>query len=106
MKIDYLTTDYKTLNSYLTTSGSGRLEKELHELLSPSLSCGVKVVPPPYGADTAWFGAKLIGNVSCISLLANIFASKEFCIEPIILHVNYTIQDMKNRELLPVRDEC
>ncbi|OMO83850.1 hypothetical protein CCACVL1_11142 [Corchorus capsularis] len=41
-----------------------RLERELHELLSPSLSNGVKVIPPPYGADTAWFGAKFISNLS------------------------------------------
>ncbi|KAF3453236.1 hypothetical protein FNV43_RR03676 [Rhamnella rubrinervis] len=43
---------------------AGRLEKELHELLSPSLSCGITVIPPPYGADTPWFGAKLISNLS------------------------------------------
>lgn len=48
---------------------SGRLEKELHELLSLSLSSGITVVPPPYGADTAWFGAKLVSSVSRISLL-------------------------------------
>ncbi|KAF4347618.1 hypothetical protein F8388_024377 [Cannabis sativa] len=41
-----------------------RLEKELHGILSPSMSSGVKVIPPPYGQDTAWFGAKLIGNLS------------------------------------------
>lgn len=41
-----------------------RLEKELHGLLSPSLSSGITVLPPPYGADTAWFGGKLISNLS------------------------------------------
>ncbi|GLT26437.1 hypothetical protein SLA2020_015010 [Shorea laevis] len=41
-----------------------RLENELHELLSPSLSNGVRVIPPPFGADTAWFGAKFISNLS------------------------------------------
>ena len=41
-----------------------RLEKELHALLPPDVSEGVKVIPPPYGADTAWFGAKIIANVS------------------------------------------
>ncbi|KAI5321431.1 hypothetical protein L3X38_030502 [Prunus dulcis] len=43
---------------------AGRLEKELHGLLPPSVSKGITVIPPPYGADTAWFGAKLISNVS------------------------------------------
>ncbi|KAJ7963483.1 Actin-related protein [Quillaja saponaria] len=41
-----------------------RLEKELHGSLPPSISNGIRVIPPPYGADTAWFGAKLIGNLS------------------------------------------
>ncbi|KAL6204204.1 hypothetical protein ACLB2K_021472 [Fragaria x ananassa] len=43
---------------------AGRLEKELHGLLPPSVSNGITVVPPPFGADTAWFGAKLISNLS------------------------------------------
>ncbi|TQD80793.1 hypothetical protein C1H46_033628 [Malus baccata] len=43
---------------------AGRLEKELHGLLPPSVSNGITVVSPPYGADTAWFGAKMIGNLS------------------------------------------
>ncbi|XP_017980162.1 PREDICTED: actin-related protein 8 isoform X4 [Theobroma cacao] len=43
---------------------AGRLEKELHEFLPPSLSNGIKVIPPPHGADTAWFGAKFISNLS------------------------------------------
>uniref|UniRef100_A0A5B6ZQE5 Putative actin-related protein 8 n=2 Tax=Davidia involucrata TaxID=16924 RepID=A0A5B6ZQE5_DAVIN len=41
-----------------------RLEKELRGLLSPSMSSGIRVIPPPYGADSAWFGAKLVGNLS------------------------------------------
>ncbi|KAJ6967236.1 hypothetical protein NC652_004712 [Populus alba x Populus x berolinensis] len=41
-----------------------RLEKELHGLLPPSISNGIRVISPPYGADSAWIGAKLIGNVS------------------------------------------
>lgn len=41
-----------------------RLEKELHVLLPPSVASGIRVVTPPYGADTAWFGAKLISNLS------------------------------------------
>ncbi|XP_076919799.1 actin-related protein 8-like isoform X2 [Bidens hawaiensis] len=41
-----------------------RLEKELHGLLSPSVADGIKVLPPLYGADSAWYGAKLISNLS------------------------------------------
>ncbi|XP_075667981.1 actin-related protein 8 isoform X1 [Castanea sativa] len=41
-----------------------RLEKELHGLLPASISNGIRVIPPPYGADTAWFGAKLVSNLS------------------------------------------
>ncbi|XP_048231383.1 actin-related protein 8 isoform X2 [Ricinus communis] len=41
-----------------------RLEKELHGLLPESICNGTRVIPPPYGADTAWFGAKLISNLS------------------------------------------
>ncbi|KAE9615833.1 hypothetical protein Lal_00017614 [Lupinus albus] len=41
-----------------------RLEKELHALLPSYMSNGIRVIPPPYGADTPWFGAKIIGNVS------------------------------------------
>ncbi|XP_028943864.1 actin-related protein 8-like isoform X1 [Malus domestica] len=41
-----------------------RLGRELHGLLPPSVSNGITVVPPPYGADTAWFGAKIISNLS------------------------------------------
>lgn len=44
--------------------GSERLEKELHGLLPPSISNGIRIIPPPYGVNTAWFGAKLISNVS------------------------------------------
>ncbi|KDP36317.1 hypothetical protein JCGZ_09532 [Jatropha curcas] len=41
-----------------------RLEKELRELLPASISNGIRVIPPPYGADTTWFGGKLISNLS------------------------------------------
>ncbi|KAG9448848.1 hypothetical protein H6P81_008813 [Aristolochia fimbriata] len=41
-----------------------RLEKELRGYVSPAFSDGIKVIPPPYGPDSAWFGAKLIANVS------------------------------------------
>ncbi|KAF5796326.1 putative F-box domain, Actin family, F-box-like domain superfamily [Helianthus annuus] len=41
-----------------------RLERELHDHLTPSIADGIKVIPPPYGADSAWYGAKLISNLS------------------------------------------
>lgn len=41
-----------------------RLEKEVCELLPPCMSNGIRVLPPPYGVDSAWYGAKLIGNLS------------------------------------------
>ncbi|KAL0000345.1 hypothetical protein SO802_014126 [Lithocarpus litseifolius] len=41
-----------------------RLEKELQGLLPTSISNGIRVIPPPYGAETAWFGAKLVSNLS------------------------------------------
>ncbi|KAK9268723.1 hypothetical protein L1049_000484 [Liquidambar formosana] len=41
-----------------------RLEKELNGLLPSSVSNGIRVIPPPFGADSAWFGAKLISNLS------------------------------------------
>ncbi|KAJ0869988.1 putative Actin family, ATPase, nucleotide binding domain-containing protein [Helianthus annuus] len=41
-----------------------RLDKELRLLLPPSISSGIRVIPPPYGADSAWYGAKLLSNLS------------------------------------------
>lgn len=41
-----------------------RLEKELHGLLPPYMSSGIKVIPPPHGLDSAWHGARLISNLS------------------------------------------
>ncbi|KAG0475007.1 hypothetical protein HPP92_014693 [Vanilla planifolia] len=41
-----------------------RLQVELHKILEPSISRGIKILPPPYGPDSAWFGAKLVSNVS------------------------------------------
>ncbi|GAB2284823.1 Actin-like protein arp8, partial [Dionaea muscipula] len=41
-----------------------RLEKELYEILPPSMASGIRVIPPPNGADSAWFGAKVISNLS------------------------------------------
>ncbi|CAH1428547.1 unnamed protein product [Lactuca virosa] len=41
-----------------------RLEKEVHDLLPPSISNGIRVITSPYGADSAWYGAKLLSNLS------------------------------------------
>ncbi|RCV15089.1 hypothetical protein SETIT_3G030600v2 [Setaria italica] len=41
-----------------------RLEKELQQLLPHYISEGIRVLPPPFGTDSAWFGAKMISNVS------------------------------------------
>ncbi|CAL1404735.1 unnamed protein product [Linum trigynum] len=41
-----------------------RLDKEVRLLLPASSGNGIKVIPPPYGVDTPWFGAKLISNLS------------------------------------------
>ncbi|KAF9604995.1 hypothetical protein IFM89_012951 [Coptis chinensis] len=41
-----------------------RLEKELRTFLTPSMSEGIRVIPPQYGAESAWFGAKIISNMS------------------------------------------
>ncbi|KAE9456515.1 hypothetical protein C3L33_11477, partial [Rhododendron williamsianum] len=48
-----------------------RLGKELHELLPKSMSTGIRVISPPFGADSAWFGAKLISNVSYCTISPN-----------------------------------
>ncbi|XP_020265998.1 actin-related protein 8 isoform X2 [Asparagus officinalis] len=45
----------------------GRLEKEVQKILPSSVSEGIKVIPPPHGADSAWFGAKIVSNVSTFS---------------------------------------
>ncbi|KAM2047001.1 hypothetical protein ACFX1T_005720 [Malus domestica] len=66
-----LTGDDAWFNTVVLSGGTaclpglaGRLGKELHGLLPPSVSNGITVVPPPYGADSAWFGAKMISNLS------------------------------------------
>ncbi|XP_077237465.1 actin-related protein 8 [Tasmannia lanceolata] len=41
-----------------------RLEKELHNFLPPSISEGIKVIPPAYGVESVWFGGKLVANMS------------------------------------------
>lgn len=55
---------YNKIHLIVNSFGSERLEKELHGLLPASISNGIRVIPPPYGVDTAWFGAKLVSNVS------------------------------------------
>ncbi|KAJ0988169.1 hypothetical protein J5N97_006525 [Dioscorea zingiberensis] len=44
-----------------------RLEMELHKIFPPPMSDGIKVIPPAYGVESAWFGAKIISNVSTFS---------------------------------------
>ncbi|PIA58256.1 hypothetical protein AQUCO_00500294v1 [Aquilegia coerulea] len=39
-----------------------RLEKELRAYLPTSMSEGIRVIPPQYGAESAWFGGKMISN--------------------------------------------
>ncbi|PIA58257.1 hypothetical protein AQUCO_00500294v1 [Aquilegia coerulea] len=41
-----------------------RLEKELRAYLPTSMSEGIRVIPPQYGAESAWFGGKMISNMS------------------------------------------
>lgn len=41
-----------------------RLEKELHQALPSTVAKGLKVFSPPYGSESAWFGAKIISNMS------------------------------------------
>ncbi|GJU16996.1 actin-related protein 8 [Tanacetum coccineum] len=64
-----LTTDESWYKTVVLAGGTAclpgvaeRLEKELHDLLQPSIANGIKVIAPPYGADSAWYGAKLISN--------------------------------------------
>ncbi|KAF7144482.1 hypothetical protein RHSIM_Rhsim04G0007300 [Rhododendron simsii] len=66
-----LTGDDSWFKTVVLTGGSAclpglaeRLGKELHELLPKSMSTGIRVISPPFGADSAWFGAKLISNLS------------------------------------------
>lgn len=66
-----LTLDESWFKSIVLAGGSAclpglveRLEKELCVLLPPSISNGIRVIPPPYGADSAWHGAKLLSNLS------------------------------------------
>lgn len=64
-------TDNSWFKTVVLTGGSAclpglaeRLAKELHEHLPQSMSTGIRVISPPFGADSAWFGAKLISNLS------------------------------------------
>ncbi|RZC74334.1 hypothetical protein C5167_049812 [Papaver somniferum] len=55
-----------------------RLAKELSGLVSASMFNDVEVLPPPHGANSAWFGAKLVSNVSTFSE-AWCMTKKQFC---------------------------
>ncbi|XP_066344771.1 actin-related protein 8-like isoform X2 [Miscanthus floridulus] len=55
-----------------------RLEKELHQLLPPYISEGIRVLPPSFGTDSAWFAAKMISNVSTFTE-AWCVKKKQFC---------------------------
>lgn len=67
------------LNYFLCIVSPERLEKEVRSLLTPSMSFGVRVLPPPCGVDSAWHGAKLISNVSyCKMSLVFLYAEKCF----------------------------
>jgi len=64
-------TDNSWFKTVVLTGGSAclpglaeRLAKELHEHLPQSMSTGIRVISPPFGADSVWFGAKLISNLS------------------------------------------
>ncbi|KAK6934691.1 F-box domain [Dillenia turbinata] len=66
-----LTSDDSWFKTIVLAGGSAclpglaeRLEKELRGLLDPTMSNGIKVISPPYGADSAWYGAKIISNIS------------------------------------------
>ncbi|KAL4554639.1 hypothetical protein LXL04_037237 [Taraxacum kok-saghyz] len=66
-----LTPDETWFNNIVFAGGTAclpglveRLEKELHVLLPPSISTGIRVLPPPNGPDSAWHGAKLLSNLS------------------------------------------
>lgn len=66
---------------------SERLEKELRELLPLYLSTGIRVIPPPYGVDSAWHGARLISNVSFHKWLIHGFFRT---ISSLIIDVSYS----------------
>ncbi|XAR67305.1 hypothetical protein NMG60_11002012 [Bertholletia excelsa] len=66
-----LTRDDNWFKNIVLTGGTAclpglaeRLEKEIRELLPPAMIYGIRVIPPPYGVNSAWFGAKLISNLS------------------------------------------
>ncbi|KAL5729695.1 Actin-like protein arp8 [Ranunculus cassubicifolius] len=66
-----LTSDDGWFKTVVLTGGTAclpglpeRLEKELHLYLPTSISAGIRILPPEYGADSAWFGAKMLSNMS------------------------------------------
>jgi len=58
----FLMLELKFIALYATISE--RMEKEMQNLLPSFISEGINVLPPPYGVDSAWFGVKIISNVS------------------------------------------
>lgn len=76
---------------------SGRLEKELHGLLPPSVSKGITVIPPPYGADTAWFGAKLISNVSVVTISKPVFGCTFRTGKTAHIHCKISLKEIHHR---------
>ncbi|KAL7088221.1 hypothetical protein ACP275_13G115000 [Erythranthe tilingii] len=46
---------------------AARLERELYGLLPKPMCSGIRVIPPPNGTDSAWFGAKLVSSLSTFS---------------------------------------
>lgn len=72
------------------SSVSERLEKELIRLLPASISEGIKVVPPPYGVDSAWHGAKIVSNVSEKHLLILLVYFKNYLFLLAILRYSFT----------------
>ncbi|XP_057812742.1 actin-related protein 8 isoform X5 [Cryptomeria japonica] len=43
---------------------AARLERELHQALPISISNGIRVLSPPCGPESVWFGGKIVSNMS------------------------------------------
>nr|KAJ0220931.1 hypothetical protein LSAT_V11C200069660 [Lactuca sativa] len=60
-------TDHTWFRTVVLAGGTAwvtRLEKEVHDLLPTFISNGIFVITSPYGADSTWYGAKLLSNLS------------------------------------------
>ncbi|KAE8702752.1 Actin-related protein 8 [Hibiscus syriacus] len=84
-----LTGDDAWFKTIVLSGGTGclpglaeRLENELYEILSPSVANGIKVIPPPHGVDTAWFGAKFISNMQVTDMSSRCM----FILESSLMH--------------------